>query len=82
MHQRQLERNYHLQADIQAKTSPSLKNLIDLLLEPVAAKRPSIGEVLAHPWVPIVHHEAAYRSEKSGKSKGNTTNDNQNNKSH
>lgn len=69
MYQRQIERDYHLQADIQAKTSPSLKNLIDLLLEPVAGKRPSIGEVIAHSWVPIIHQEAAYLSEKSAKSK-------------
>lgn len=65
MLQRQLDRDYHLQADIQAKSSAPLKALIDLLLEPAAERRPSITEVLAHPWVPIIHQEAARLQEKS-----------------
>ena len=58
MYERQMTRDYHLQKDIEQKSSDQIKWLIDFMLEPDAKKRPTILEVLAHPWIPIIHQEA------------------------
>lgn len=58
MYERQLARDYRLQADIELKSSVELKSLIHLLLEPVEKKRPTIGQLLEHPWVPLIHRES------------------------
>ena len=58
MYHKQMKKDYHLQKDIDAKVSATVKDLIDKLLEPVEADRPDIWTICKHPFFPIAHQEA------------------------
>ena len=57
MYECQMKRNYMLQDVVEERISNEVKHLIRTLLEPTPDKRPTIKEVCAHCWIPIIHSE-------------------------
>lgn len=57
MFENQMSKNYHLEKEIEDNTTLELKNLIEICLEPIPERRPSIEDVCLHPWFPIVLRE-------------------------
>lgn len=58
MYEKQMTRNYHLEETVDRKVTDLAKDIIHVMLEPDAKKRPDIFLVCKHPWFPIVLREA------------------------
>ena len=58
MYEKQMTRQYQMSEDIDRKCSECVKDLIRVMLEPDAKKRPDIFKVCTHPWFPLILREA------------------------
>jgi len=66
MYEAQMKRAYRLRESVAEELSSDARELIDLLLEPLPDKRPTIQEMCKHGWFPVVLSEGEILASSSG----------------